>query len=482
MGIFGLFVQNHPDPAMLMDEILLLSATELARRIREGELSSREAVQAHIGRIQQVNGQLNAVVQDRFEAALVESDAADRLQRSGADLPRFHGVPCTIKECFAFEGMPQSGGLVSRKGLLAPSDAPAVRRLRNSGAISLGATNLSELCMWMESSNRVYGRTSNPYGLDRTVGGSSGGEGAIVGAGGSPFGLGSDIGGSIRMPAFFNGVFGHKPSSGLVPNHGQHPVAENKAMDYLCTGPICRRAGDLLPLLEVLSGRDLARPPRGLSGLRIVNIPDDGLLGVDPELRNVQSLAAAWLESQGAVVEEVRFPELRNSVEMWSALMAEAGGTTFEEHLFEGKRRSLAAALFRWSLGGGPHTFPALALVGIERLNGVFSKRLARFAEQGRAFRRTLEDRVGTGVFLYPSHAVPAPKHGRSLLFPVRWAYTAVLNIMEVPVTQVPLGLGSLGLPLGVQVGAGHGSDALAIEVALALESEFGGWSPSSLL
>src|SRR5207253_4609005 len=113
--------------------------------------------------------------------------------------------PCTIKESIALTGMPHTAGLVARKGTLAGADAPTVARLRAAGAIPLGVTNTSELCMWMESNNRVYGRTGSAYDPSRTAGGSSGGEGAIVGAAGAPFGLGSDIGGSIRMPAFFNG-------------------------------------------------------------------------------------------------------------------------------------------------------------------------------------------------------------------------------------------------------------------------------------
>src|SRR5919202_3862942 len=104
----------------------------------------------------------------------------------------------------------------------------------------------------MESSNRVYGRTNNPYDPSRIVGGSSGGEGAVIGAGGAPFGLGSDVGGSIRMPAFFNGIFGHKPTGGLVPNAGQYPVASDAAQKYLTTGPLARRAEDLAPLLRIL--------------------------------------------------------------------------------------------------------------------------------------------------------------------------------------------------------------------------------------
>ena len=238
--------------------ILTTSALSIARMIRDGEISSRRAVEIHIEQIQKVNPTLNAVVRERFDEALNEADAADaRLKDAKPDeLPPFHGVPCTIKECFALTGMPQSSGAVARRGVIAYEDATAVKRLKEAGAIAMGVTNVSELCLWMESNNYVYGRTNNAYDPKRTVGGSSGGEGAIISAGASPFGLGSDIGGSIRMPAFFNGVFGHKPTGGLVPGTGQHPCAENEALRFLTTGPLCRRAEDLMPLLRVMAGPD----------------------------------------------------------------------------------------------------------------------------------------------------------------------------------------------------------------------------------
>ena len=211
---------------------LTRSASEMARALRAGEVSSLELVELHIARIKAVNPVLNAVVAERYELARQEARAADEALAAAGDeeaLSPLLGVPCSIKECFALEGMPQASGLVKRKDIRATSDATTVARLRQAGAIPVGVTNTSELCMWMESANRLYGRTSNPYDPTRIVGGSSGGEGAIVGAGGTPFGLGSDIGGSIRMPAFFNGVFGHKPSGGLVPGTGQYPMAENEA-------------------------------------------------------------------------------------------------------------------------------------------------------------------------------------------------------------------------------------------------------------
>ena len=182
------------------------SAQSLARALRAGAISSLELVEAHMERIRRANPAMNAMVRERFSAARAEARAVDAAMGGGEDLPPLAGLPCSIKECFALRGMPQTSGLVARRGWLAHEDAPAVARLRAAGAIPLGVTNVSELCMWMESANKLYGRTGNPYNPDRIVGGSSGGEAAVVAAGGAVFGLGSDVGGSIRMPAFFNGM------------------------------------------------------------------------------------------------------------------------------------------------------------------------------------------------------------------------------------------------------------------------------------
>src|SRR6202011_2168840 len=171
-------------------------------------------------------------------------------------LPPLLGVPFTVKESIAVRGMPNSAGLVARQGLASEDNAPAVQRLLDAGAIALGVTNTSELTLWIESNNRVYGQTSNPYDGTRTAGGSSGGEGAAVGSGGSPFGIASDIAGSIRIPAFFCGVFGHKPSAGLVPNSGLYPPAPGESGRMLGTGPLARRAEDLMPLLRIIAGPD----------------------------------------------------------------------------------------------------------------------------------------------------------------------------------------------------------------------------------
>jgi fatty acid amide hydrolase 2 len=475
-----------------MNHLLESSATEIARRIRTGETTSVEAVEAHIARLREVNPTLNAMVADRFDEALDEARAADRRVAAGGPdgLPPFWGVPCSIKEAFAVAGMPQTGGLLARKGHVADKDAATVARLRAAGAIPLGVTNVSELCMWMESNNTVYGRTSNAYDPTRTCGGSSGGEAAVVGAGAAPFGLGSDIGGSIRMPAFFNGVFGHKPTGGMVPATGQFPISHGAALRMLATGPICRRAEDLWPLLRILAGPDgeddgcvpfaLGDPDTvRIEGLRVLDVEDNGCVRVSDDLRDAQRRAAEALARRGARVERARVPDLKWSLPIWSSLMALAGGPSFAERLGSGVPVSAAAELVRFLLGRSAHTLPAIGLVAIERLQGTSPGMMNRFAEKGRLLREELVERIGpNGVMLYPSYPTPAPKHGKPLLPPFQWVYTAILNAMQMPSTQVPLGLNAQGLPLGVQVVAVHGRDHVSIAVARVLEEEFGGWVP----
>ncbi|AUX22955.1 hypothetical protein SOCEGT47_034710 [Sorangium cellulosum] len=471
------------------------SATRLAALIRARAVTSAEVVEAHIRRIERVNPTLNAMVATRFDAARAEARAADALLERGgaAGAPPFLGVPCSIKESFAVAGMPNSAGLVARAGVCAGADAVTVARLRAAGFIPLGVTNVSELCMWMETNNRVYGRTNNPYDPARTAGGSSGGEAAVVGAGGAPVGLGSDIGGSIRMPAFFNGVFGHKPTGGLVPSSGQFPLPGEGALRFMTTGPIARRAEDLMPVLRVLAGPDGRDPscapmPLGdpdavdLAGLSVLSIEHDGVRPVSPDLLDAQRKAARALAARGATVREARIDLLARTLDIWTAMVGAAEGVTFRGLLGGGRPVSLPRELARWSLRRSSHTLPALGLALLEDLGRRVPARVRRAAELGGALRAELVSRLGErGVLLYPSYPEPAPRHYAPLLPPFQWTYTAVLNVMEMPATQVPLGLNGAGLPLGVQVAAIHGNDHVTIAVAQHLERVFGGWVPPAL-
>jgi fatty acid amide hydrolase 2 len=481
-------------PAPAPRPLLLRSGIELAAAIRRREVSSREVVDEHIRWIERVNPAINAVVATRFDEARREAAEADRLvaRQPPELLPPFLGVPCTIKESFALQGMPNTAGLAARRGVPAGADATTVARLRAAGAIPVGVTNTSELCMWYETSNRVYGRTRNPYDTRRIVGGSSGGEGAIVGAGGVPFGLGGDIGGSIRMPAFFNGVFGHKPTGGLVPGTGQFPAPASEAMVYLTSGPLARRAEDLMPFLLAIAGPDGIDPACRpfalgdqakveLSGMRVLDVEDDGVHAVAGELADAQRRCARWLASRGAAVERVRIDGLACARDIWGSMLSAAGGPSFSEMLGNGRPIARARELARWAIGRSAHTLPAILLTLLEDLPHLMAGRTRRSVERGCALRDELAARIGPhGVMLYPSFTRPAPRHHWPLVHPFHFVYTAILNVLELPATQVPLGLSSEGIPLGVQVVGTHGADHLTIRVACELEGAFGGWVPPS--
>jgi fatty acid amide hydrolase 2 len=459
--------------------VLTLSASDLARRIRAGETTSRAVVEASIAQVRRVNDRLNALVADRFDAALAEADAADALVAAGGDLPPFHGVPCTIKETFALTGMPNTAGLVSRVGQPATYDAITVERVRAAGAIPIGVTNVSELAMWFESDNKVYGRTNNPYDHRRIVGGSSGGEGAAVAAAYAPFGVGSDIGGSIRMPAFFNGVFGHKPSAGLVPNDGQFPLDNSPAMlRYQCTGPLCRRAEDLLPLLRVLADAEVGPDEVDLSRVSVVSIETNGAIDPIPELVAAQRRAVASLRELGAPVRVASLPALKRSFDIWGSMLSAAREVPFRTLLAGGGRFSTPRELALLLRGRSAHTLPALGLAMLERWPDLLPARGRKYVALGAALREELLSLVGDGVLFYPSFPTVAPRHNQPLRSPFAFAYTGILNVMDLPATQVPLGLDPAGLPLGVQVAAAPGNDALTIAVARHLESAFGGWVP----
>ncbi len=474
------------------DELLHVSARRLAAWIRAGKCTSREVVAAHIEHLERADTRVHAVVAERYEEALLEADAADeRLRREGPEAaPPLLGVPFTVKENLSLRGMPLTAGLVARAGVRAERDGVAVSRLRAAGAIPLGLTNVSELCMWMEADNRLYGRTGNAYDPRRTAGGSSGGEGAAVGCGGVPFGLGADIGGSIRMPAFFNGVFGHKASPGAVPLGGHHPMPQGAAQRMLSVGPLCRRAEDLPLLLRLVSGpapgdptarrRILPRPERvELTGLRVIDVPDDGRTPVHPALRAAQRRAAEALAARGARVERARMPELAHVLEAWTAVMHHAADRSFSAFLVEGRgvaRLRLLPELWRLLRGRSDHTGASLGLAAVERLAAPIEPRLRHALRRLEQQRARLLGRLEGRVVLYPSYPEPAPPHGAPLRHPTWWVYTAAANVFGLCATQVPLGLGPWGLPLGIQVLAPPGRDERTMAVALELERAFGGW------
>ena len=472
------------------DPLTRRSAVALAAAIRAGETTAREVVEEHIAVLERTQPRTRALAADRFADARREADDADA-REAGPDRP-LHGVPCTIKESFAVAGMPNSAGLVARREHRAEEDAPPVARLRRAGAIVLGVTNTSEMTMWIESANHVYGRTNSAYSEKRTAGGSSGGEGAAVGSGGSPLGLGSDIGGSVRLPAFFNGVFGHKPSCGVIPNTGQFPVADGEAARMLTPGPICRRAEDLMPALRVLAGPDGADPlaravelgdPEAVDLARLeVILPEKAwYLPVSRDLREARERAADVLGATGARVRHETMKSMRRALELYVLALKDGSPASFADVLADAGVESVS---LRRSLGGvvrgrGPHTLPTLILIAVERISGrVPERRVRRAVAAAKSLAEEVEGLMGDGVLLHPPHARVAPKHGRTV--GRAWAITptAIFNLLQMPVTQAPLGLDARGLPLGVQVVAPRDADHVSIACALELERACGGWVP----
>ncbi len=471
-----------------MQAWLEASAVELAKMIREQRVSSFAVVEAHIRRVEQINPEINALVFDRFAQARHLARAADaaiaKAKQDGtlAALPPLLGVPCTIKESFALRGAPNTAGSVERQHIISDDNAVAVQHLEDAGAIVLGVTNTSELCMWMESFNKVYGLTRNPYDNRCTAGGSSGGEGAIIGSGASPFGLGSDIGGSIRMPALFNGVFGHKGSPGLVSNLGQYPFPKGIAEEMLSTGPLCRRATDLPLLLGVMAGKPSAFDHVStieVGRLRVLRRHPDPLVRADRAQAQAQSQAIRLLVEAGAREELIDLRGFYHAFDIWSNTLSSAGSTSFAEMMYGNRQISEALkALINLPRAQSTHTLPLVLLSLLERVPEVMPARMQRLVRQGEALRQQLIDHLGTdGVLVDLAYPTTAPRHYRAMVPPWGFVRSAIYNALRLPSTEIPMGLAQ-GLPTGVQVVAAAGQDALGLAVAQYLEQRQGGWIP----
>ena len=309
----------------MSEDIYYAPATELAAKIRQKALSPVEVVQAHLDRIEQLNPTLNAIVfftEDPLERAREAEAAVMR----GDNLGPLHGVPYTLKDCIETAGMRMSLGSKIYNDYVSQEDAEVYTRLKAAGGILLGKTNMPEFALWWETDNEVFGLTRNPWNLERTAGGSSGGEVAAIAAGLSPFGLGTDLGGSIRAPASLCGVVGIKPTLGRIPYTGIQPQTLHRAIHV---GPIARTVGDVALGMSILAGADevdLYTPPvpvpdyapltdpagwhsADLTQLKMGWSPTTGV-PVDPEVQRSVAEAAAAMGELGMNVEQVEIPAL----------------------------------------------------------------------------------------------------------------------------------------------------------------------------
>ncbi|XP_012278947.1 fatty-acid amide hydrolase 2-B [Orussus abietinus] len=487
----------------IKDLTLLNSATALAIKIRNKQLRSEDVVKRYIDRINEIQPILNCVVEDRFKDALEEAKKCDEILNSPdapsvqwlAEEKPFFGVPFTTKDCISINGMKQTAGLVIRKNLISDKDAESVRLLRAAGAIPIATTNISEVAMWWESSNCLYGTTKNPYNTRHIVGGSSGGEGCLQAAAGAPFGIGSDIGGSIRMPCFFNGIFGHKPSKGIVSNNGQYPSPHNDEQNELLgIGPMCRYAQDMLPLLKVLaSGKaeTLKLDDKvDISKIMFYYMEDDGgqyaVSPVDHEIKSAMKQVVLYLEKAHKVkVTKVNFRKLKKSTALWLVNMSPDEGKSFAYELANRNGKlNVWWEFLKWCCCLSSHTLIALLTAifegfGVKRGSPQYEKLMQESKDLCQEFKDLLRD---DGVFLYPTHPTAAPIHHEPLIKPFNFSYTAIMNVFGFPATACPLGLNKHGLPIGIQVIGGLYQDRLTLAVAEELERGFGGWVPPPII
>jgi fatty acid amide hydrolase len=506
-----------------MDRMQLtgLSATNLAQLIARGDFSALEVTEAAIARIEEVNPRLNAVVVKRYDQARADARAIDVRRARGEALPPLAGVPVTIKECLDLAGTPSTFGLQWRAAIKAEHDETHVARLRAAGAVVLGKTNVAQLLAFIETDNAVYGRTNNPWNAERTCGGSSGGEAAIIATGASSLGLGTDIGGSVRYPANFCAIASLKPTAGRCDDMGQFsfPVGQRTITSQV--GVLARHVDDVALGLEVINGdgAPAIQPSRPLGDSRTVDVArlrvgfytDDGIFRSSPAVRRAVRGAASALASAGAKVVPFQPYQPAEVLHLFFALMGgdrlqslkdrlrgEAAHPSLKPLLFLAGRSSHTLALLRALLGAAGQATLAQATRMFDHYT---VKDHFRAVERALEFRREhlrMMDTAEGGpldLILGPVCALPAFRHGTTKDLGLAGTNSIQYNLLGypagvVPVTRVRAGeetdrapsrdvieklarecdLGSAGLPVGVQIAARPWRDHLALAAMRVVE------------
>jgi Asp-tRNA(Asn)/Glu-tRNA(Gln) amidotransferase A subunit family amidase len=465
-----------------MGDLTFLSAVVMAQQIREKKISPFELADAHLAKIERLNPKLNAFVHVDAERVRREAQAAGAAVMSGKVLGPLYGVPISIKSSLDVAGLRCEAGTRLRAGQIATQDAPLVARLRNAGAIVLGLTNTPELLMAWETDNLLYGRTNSPWDLDRTPGGSSGGEAAAIAAGMSAGGVGSDGGGSIRVPAHFSGICGLKPTPGRIPSTGHFPPSGGPFALLGVVGPMARTVADLKALFEVMQGPDDGDPCAApvplhwphdddVKKLRVGYFEDDGRTPVTPETRAAVRTAAEALRGAGFQVEPFRPQGLEEARVLWRKFFVTVGGMLIRP-MFHEREKDLSPTLkqfLEWSAAEPPLSGDTLleAWIGRDVLRGKF-----------------LEEMRKCPILLCPAAAIPAFRHGerswtvegQTVNYLDAWSYTEWFNLLGNPGAVVPVSYSREGMPIGVQIVGRPWEEEQALAVAAALEKECAAW------
>ena len=454
------------------EDICYADATELARKIRQKELSPVEVLQAHLDRIDTINPKINAIP-TMVNSAMEQAKAAEQAVIRGEALGPLHGVPFTIKDCVDTAGVRTTWGSLLLKENVPSSDATVVSRLKQAGGVFMAKTNMPEFAFWGETDNLIFGRTLNPWKLDRITGGSSGGEAAALVTGLSPLGIGSDVGGSIRGPAHHCGVVGLKATHGRVPLTGHWPATLLRAMHV---GPMARTVRDVALEFSIIAGPDgvdsyaLAVPPPEVpdieqmpSGLRVGWNVGRGFGPVDPEVKETIERAATTLSEAGLQVEEVSLPALESmDITTISFNVYGPEGALYLEPIVSGREAELSPNIQRRLAEPAPTLREYLeALRDWDVLKQGMASYFSRY-----------------DLLLCPTFPLPAYPHGVDELtiagetLPTRHVNKSALawNLTGSPDVSVPFGWSSDGLPIGVQIVGRHLEEATVLSAAAALE------------
>ena len=465
-----------------MTDLTFLPAVEMARQIREKKISPVELADAHLAKIERLNPKLNAFVHVDADRVRREAYTAQQAVTSNQRLGPLHGVPISIKSSIDVAGFKTESGTRLRAGRIASLDAPSVARLRAAGAIVFGVTNTPELLMAWETDNLLYHRTNSPWDLNRTPGGSSGGEAAAIASGMSAAGVGSDGGGSIRVPAHFSGICGLKPTPGRIPATGHFPESGGPFALVGVVGPMGRTARDLKTLFEVMQGPDdgdtcaapvpLRWPTLDeIKRLRIGYFEDDGRTPVTPEIRAALRSAADALSRAGFQVEPFRPQGLEEARVVWKKFFVKMGGMLLNP-MFEGEEQKQSPILKQflgWSDAEPSLSGPAVLDAWIARdvLRAKFRAQMQQYP-----------------ILLCPPAAIPAFHHGertwsiegKKVHYLDAWSYTEWFNLLGNPAAVIPVSHSTEGLPIGVQIVGCPWEEEHVLSVAAALEKEMNAW------
>jgi amidase len=479
-----------------MTEPAYLTAHELAGSIRDRRLSCQEVLEAHLARIEKFNPALNAIVTLDEEGARRRAKEADEALSRGEVWGPLHGVPVTIKDVFETSGVRTTSGFKPLAGFIPKQDATVVKRLRQAGAILLGKTNTPELAGDEQTSNALFGRTNNPWNVERTPGGSSGGSAVAVASGMSPLDIGSDIGGSVRNPAHFCGIFSLKPSDYRVPFSGHippFPGSKGRGLlrQFLTPGPLARSVEDLRLALQVIAGpdeREWEVPPvpleavaaKELKQLRLAWSDDLGL-PVSVEIENALAGLASELDRLGCRVER------RNPADFDFGEALQVYGE-IKEAAFTVKESPLHLPRFFWRMMSGTVSPSNPTTRGLLRGAGDNLQSFAAALTQRDGFIDKMENFLSDrDAWLVPVACLPAYPHissantveqlcatvdvdGRKMPYLLATSlYTGLFNLTGNPVVVLPLGRSKEGLPFGVQVVGRRWKDMDLLAVAEAL-------------